>query len=330
MLGMELPPTLAAIAAAQSGLFTTAQAMGAGFDAREIYRRVKSRSWTRLRRGVYIESSLLPDDDAARHLVQLRAVLLCLGRPVAASHVTSAALHGLALLDPDFSLVNLTRACLGSSRTEAGVRHHDASLPAGHLTKVDDILATSAARSVVDLGRDLPFEAALVAAESALNKKLTTLAETREVLAWCVDWPGAREAGRVVSFASPHSESAGESLGRIAFDAVGLPPPSQQVWIYDDAGLIGRADYFWEEHNTVCEFDGRIKYVGTDAENALYDEKRREDRLRDAGAEVFRLSWGECRARSPLVRAKALAAFARAARSGVRPTFRFKLPPPAE
>jgi hypothetical protein len=331
MCGMtqtSLPPGLAARAAAQGGPFSTQQARSAGFEAREIYRRLKSGQWTRLRRGIYIETFLIPDDEIGRHLLRLRAVVLSLGPQAAASHVTGATLLQLALLDPDRSLIHITRD--SPSRIEAGIHHHEAELPPGHLTKIDDILTTTAGRTVVDLSRALPFEAGLVAAESALNKGLTTLTELREILAYCADWPGARDAGRVVSFASPYSESPGESLGRIAFDALGLPQPSQQVWIFDKAGLIARVDYWWEKQRTVGEFDGRLKYDGDNAsKDTLYDEKRREDRLREAGAEVFRFDWPEARAKSPSIRQKALAAFDRAARSVVRPTLRAKRQPPA-
>ena len=327
---MGLPPKLAALAASQGGPFTAAQALAAGFDVREIQRFVKRRQWVRLRRGVYIERALLPDDEAARHILDLRAVLLCLRHDVAASHITSAALHELALLRPNFSLVNVTRERAGSSRTEAGVRHHDASLPSGQLTKVLGILATSAGRTVVDLARELPYEAALVAAESALNKGLTTLTELREVLAYCADWIGARDAARVVSFASPYSESPGETLSRIAFDVLGLPQPSQQVLVFDEAGLIARVDFLFEDHNTIGEFDGLIKYSGDDGKQVVIDEKRREDRLRQAGAEVFRFDWAESATKSPSIRRKALAAFERAHHSNIKPTFRIEKQPPPQ
>jgi hypothetical protein len=278
-----------------------------------------------LRRGVYAERVVVPEDVEGRHLLQLRAVLLCLKNPVVASHVTSAVLHQIALLDPDYSLVHITRDCAGSSRTEAGVHHHDAGLPGGQLTKVDSLLTTTAARAALDIARDGRFEAGLIAAESALNKKLTTLAELREILAYCVDWPGARNASRVVAFASPYSESPGESISRIAFDVLGLPPPLQQVEIYDDLGFIARSDFLWKAQRTVGEFDGREKYVGDDVgPEVLYKEKRREDRLRAAGIEIFRIDWAECIGRSQSIRRKALAAFERAARSGVQPTLRIK------
>ena len=187
------------------------------------------------------------------------------------------------------------------------------------------------ARTAVDLARITTYEAALVATESALNKELMTLSELREVMEYCKDWPGARNAGRVVAFASPYSESAGETLGRIAFDELGVPAPEQQVLIYDRHGLIGRCDYFFERHHTVGEFDGKLKYVGENVEDdPLYKEKQREDRLREAGLEVFRIGWAESRGKKPSVRRKAFAAFERAAGSSRKRTYRFELQPPRD
>ena len=324
---MSLAPRLAAFAATQGGVFTTAQARAAGYDDREIYRLVKSRVWSRLRRGVYIETSLIADDDEGRHLLQLRAVLLRLQGPVVASHVTSAILHQISLLYPDYSLVHVTRDGVASARTEAGVRHHDATLPFSHLDKVDGILVTAVARTIIDIARESSFDAALVAAESALNKKLTTRDELLQVLDFCRDWPGAREAGRVVSFASLFSETPGETLGRVAFEELGIPQPLQQVSIFDDKGFIARVDYFWKDRRTVGEFDGRQKYTGENADGStLYKEKLREDRVRDTGLEFVRFGWVESLNKSPSIRRKTFGAFDRSANSAAPPKFRFELP----
>jgi putative AbiEi antitoxin of type IV toxin-antitoxin system len=330
MLDMPLAPKLFAVAATQGGVFKAEQALAAGYARSEIARLQRIGEWVRLRRGVYVERSVLPDDDVGRHLLTLRGALLSLGGQAAASHVTSAVLHDVALLDPDLSLVHVTRNGGPSSRVASGIRYHDAALPPSHLTKVDGVLATSAARTALDLARNLPFDAAMVAAESALNLKLTTLAKLDEALARCVDWPGAGKARRVVAFASPYSESPGETLGRVAFDALGVPQPHQQVYIFDKHGFIARCDYFWEKFHTVGEFDGKVKYVGAKArDNSVLLEKQREDRLRNAGLEVCRFEWGESRSCSESVRYKAFSAFDRAASRRTPRSYRFKLQPQA-
>jgi len=59
-----------------------------------------------------------------------------------------------------------------------------------------------------------------------------------------------------------------------------------------------RCDFGWEEHRTVAEFDGRIKYgrclrPGQDPGDAVFEEKVREDALRDGGLQVVRWIWAE-------------------------------------
>jgi hypothetical protein len=48
-----------------------------------------------------------------------------LGAAVALSHTSAALAHGLALWEPDLSLVHVTRLDGGAGRTEAGVQHHE-------------------------------------------------------------------------------------------------------------------------------------------------------------------------------------------------------------
>ncbi len=111
------------------------------------------------------------------------------------------------------------------------------------------------------------------------------------------------------------SESPGESLARIAFERLGLPQPRQQVGVRDARGIIGRVDFLWDQHRTIGEFDGRLKYDGKPIET-LYDEKHREDRLREAGFEVVRFGWADVQGEALGLGRRLVAAFARAARRG--------------
>lgn len=310
---MPLVPRLAHIAATQHGLFTASQALGAGYSEREIKVFTRTRVWLRLRRGIYIESRLVPTDDAARHVLGARAALLRVKDGAFTSHLTAAFVHEVDVLDPDFGTVHLTRIGLASSRTEAGVHHHVARVPPGRVITVRGIRTTDLPWTVIDSARELTFEQGAVLAESALWQERTTSASLRDVLLTCADWPGARKAGRVVAFASNGSESPGESLARIAFERLGLPQPRQQVAVRDALGLIGRVDFLWDQHRTIGEFDGRLKYDGERRET-LYDEKRREDRLREAGFEVVRFGWADVQGEAKPLGRRLVAAFARAAR----------------
>ncbi|MGH3564545.1 MAG: hypothetical protein ACRDRH_00645 [Pseudonocardia sp.] len=67
------------------------------------------------------------------------------------------------------------------------------------------------------------------------------------------------------------------------------------------AGLgLGRVDFGWPGLRTVGEFDGRVKYgrllrPGQDPGDAVFEEKRREDLIRDEDLRVVRWIWNDLR-----------------------------------
>lgn len=61
---------------------------------------------------------------------------------------------------------------------------------------------------------------------------------------------------------------------------------------------MGRCDFGWEEYRTVGEFDGAVKYgrllkTGERPGDVVYQEKLREDAIRDAGWQVVRWTWDD-------------------------------------
>ena len=88
------------------------------------------------------------------------------------------------------------------------------------------------------------------------------------------------------------AESPGESWTRVVFVSLGLIDVEPQVEIRDTRGkLVGRVDFLFRKHRTIVEFDGLVKYGGTDGRQALIDEKHREDALRALGYQMVRLTW---------------------------------------
>ena len=160
---------------------------------------------------------------------------------------------------------------------------------------LSDLAVASLARTVVDLGRTLPFADAVAAADAALRTGLDR-EELEQVLALAAGRPGISAARRVVAFADPRSESPGESHSRVVLHAIGLPPSSLQHEVLDEQGrVIARCDFGWEEHRTVGEFDGLVKYgrllrPGQTAADVVLGEKHREDAVRDQGYAMVR--WG--------------------------------------
>ena len=117
---------------------------------------------------------------------------------------------------------------------------------------------------------------------------------------------GSVRASRVLDFASGRSESPGESLSRVNIHLLGFPPPELQVPFSDNDGFIGYADFYWPELDLIGEFDGEAKYRdprylhGRSAQQAVIDEKYREDRLRRVCRALARWDWNVARNRDLL------------------------------
>ena len=271
-----------------------------GYAYGELGRLVRRGELEHLRRGAYAppENGL---DQGAQHRRLVLATLPLLDGGVV-SHRSAAVLHGLPLPLDGPSLVDVTRPEATSGRRRGHVHRHATPLPADEVVTIDGLAVTDLARTVVDLGRSLRFADGVAAADAALHQGLAPDALVR-ALDRARGRPGVADARRVVTFADGRSESAGESHSRVLLHRLGLPSPALQLEVRDETGqLVGRCDFGWEEHRTVGEFDGRVKYgrllrPGQTAEDVVWAEKRREDALRDEGWQVVR--WCSADLRQP-------------------------------
>lgn len=313
-----LPPSLAAPASLQNGVFTTAQAHDAGMDRHEVAGLARRKVWHRIRRGAYVEQWRWDAADAnEREVLHVQAVVLGLRAKHVVSHLSSAAVQGLRRHGVPSEQVHVTHdRGAGSSRHEADVVHHEAGVPAAHRTTCRGVVVTDAAWTAVELTRVLPLEPAVVLADGVLAGGVTPQ-QLRALHEMQIDWPGSRAAGRAIHLADGRSESVGETLGRLAFHGVGLPPDALQHVVLTDRGRT-RADYAWLEWGVVGEFDGRIKYgrllrPGESTQDVLVRERQRELALERAGWTVVRFVWSELYD-AELVRARLLQARSRAQR----------------
>ena len=101
----------------------------------------------------------------------------------------------------------------------------------------------------------------------------------------------------MLNFADARSESAGESLSRVAIWRLGFPAAELQFEV-TVAGRCYRSDFGWPEARVLGEFDGKVKYgallrPGESAADVVMREKRREAGLRAAGWWVVRWTWAD-------------------------------------
>jgi hypothetical protein len=284
--------------AIQGGVFTCSQARAVGHTESQIQQLRRDRVLVSVRRGVYAWAEAYAGFASLdRHRCQISAVALTMSSRTVFSHESAAVLHGMAALDPDLSVVHVTRDMTSGARREAGVDHHVAELPSEHVTWTRSGLeVTSPARTAVDIARATErLECAVAAFDSALRIGVTR-PELSQVMHRCRSWPGARFVATALALADGRAANPGESWSRVVLTRQGVPPQDLQVAVYDDAGLIGYADFGWP--GVLGEFDGRFKYgIGAEddpsvAANTLWTEKRREDRLR-VGHEVVRWTVGD-------------------------------------
>jgi len=273
--------------------------LAAGFSDDELRRMCSTRLLTAIRPGAYVRSGderLL--DRVARHGLCVRAAMHQIGCDAVASHASAAVLHGLPVWSVPLDLVHVTRNQRSGGRRSRLLHLHAAAFAEDEVVVVDGIPATSVARTVVDMARSTPFEPAVVLTDASLRHGLTR-AELVEAVERAAHRHGNAAARRVVSFADGRSESVGESRSRVALLRAGLPAPTLQWEVISPTGLLlGRVDFGWPEFRTVGEFDGRVKYgrllrAGEEPGDAVFEEKRREDLIRDEALRVVRWVWDE-------------------------------------
>jgi hypothetical protein len=282
-----MDPELHAIATRQSGVFTTAQALDVGIAHDQIRTLASSGTWVQLRRGIYVEASVL-DATApkGRHALSLAAIQLSHSHPIAASHFSAAWLHNLPLIQSEPQLPHVT-AHREHFRALPDARLFNGALKDDHVTRVDGLLVTSIARTISDIGRTRALDDAVVMLEHALRTGLITRDDYTNVLLHCPTWKGIATSKRALQLAEPLNETPGESLSYLRMQQNGLPLPRCQVELQIGRRRV-RLDYLWPWAATAGEFDGRGKYA---TREDLYAEKQREDDLRSIGLGFARWGW---------------------------------------
>jgi Transcriptional regulator, AbiEi antitoxin/Protein of unknown function (DUF559) len=276
---------------------TTARWRAAGLSERQLYSLTKSGQLVKIRHGVYATSGVMAraeTDPGLRHALNVAAVRDTRTEKGVASHQSAARLLRLSLLNappPETVTLTVPPGTRVSDYARTRVICHAAEVPDGHVTKLYDIPATTAARTVVDIARAATFMEGVVVADSALYERHASKTELRRVLLRCDRWPGISRARRVVDFANGLAESALESCARVFLHEQGLSAPELQVHISGrDGTVIARVDFFWRRHGVIAESDGLLKY---DSGERAIAELKRDRLLREAGYEVIHFTWQE-------------------------------------
>ena len=272
---------IAAIASGQHGLVTTSQ-------AREVVSRDTIRKWKNagrlipFRYGVYLLAGV-----PRTEWQPLMAACLAGGPFVAASHRSAAILHELPGVarppEPEITIFGD-----GSLRLTEVVRHRSDLCHPSDLASVRGIPCTSAARTILDLGRYVTEYVLIRAMDSAKRRRLCTYEE----VAACLDRIGGpgRHGTRWLQAALPRRLAreidAGDSGLEVKVQEAlwrrGLPP-----FVVQHPVTCGRRifliDIAWPAEQVGIEVKGDVHLDPTVADN----DADRENLLRDAGWRIY-------------------------------------------
>jgi very-short-patch-repair endonuclease len=271
---------------AMDGLFTTAQARAAGLGRRALQGLVRQQVIDRVCRGVYgpHQPELTPEE---RHLRLVRAGLLVYPDALV-SHVSAVVAHGIPVVDH-----SLDRVCL-SRPVEKEVLTASFRIRASGSDSVDTPVgpAVPAATAVIQLALDAGVMAGVVASDHGLHEGLFDLAELHAAAAVVRGWPRSGRVRAMLPLVDARSESVGESRLRVHLQVAGVALVPQVTIFDEDGDFVARVDLLVEGSKVVVEFDGKVKYRDGNGDT-LFQEKRREDRLRRLGYTVIRVTWAD-------------------------------------
>jgi hypothetical protein len=283
------------------GFFSRGEALDFGETDRTLAIALRHGLIVRLRRGMYAPADLYnASDDAGKHLLHARAALAAQQGVVALTGPSAAALHGFALHQEDLTTVHLVRLDRGCSHHAAKINHHVVTQDIeDDLGLYDGVLAINPARAVWEVACRSSLESGVVTADSALHRDPGVRDAFEELQQRFAYFPGSRRGRLAIKLADPRSETPGESVTRVQFYRYGIPMPELQYRVIDRHGLlVGIADFYWEEHRHLGEFDGMVKYQrllrpGETVSDCVIREKKREDAMRAELRGMTRFIWPE-------------------------------------
>lgn len=282
-------------------VFSRREAIAHGYSDQNLTDAVRAGVLVRIRQGAYTLRAIWDSTSAiGRHQMVAHAVLRSHSSPLALSHTSAAVEHGLRLHQPDLAKVHVT--CLGPrlARTTRDVVYHHAPIHEKELVVVNGFTVVEPVRAAVETAMLADVPSGLVVLDSVIalgQGDLDDIYRAHEAMA---RWPHARHLQVTVRLVRPGGDSVGETLARHLMWGQHVPAPVLQFEVRDAFGnLVATTDFAWPEYGLLGEFDGKAKYgrllkPGESPEDALFREKKREDRIRElTGWLMIRFVWSD-------------------------------------
>lgn len=284
----------------QHGIFTRGQALHAGYTEREVKALTRpDGAWTVVRLGVYCERDRLHDLDLrARWLLKDRAAVLSSRRPSTLSHDSAARLLRIDTLDAPSPASHLTLYGPRGTRTNSGLTRHRDLQPLC-VERIDDLVATSYARTAIDIARWHGYRHGLVAIDAARRLGVPE-ADFEAELDRMKHHPHIARAHASFADSDAGAESVLETLGRELVVSLGLGDVHTQF-----AVRIAGDRAVWCDMRVGChvfECEGMLKLVpverggvATDPPEAVvWKQQARRTDICAEGLGMSRIVWADC------------------------------------
>lgn len=287
-----MDPQIATVLGTNHDVTSTRHLLARGVARRDIDHALRTGGLVRVRRNALVRGSTWRESAPwERHALRARAVMAgaSRGNAVVLTHHSALALHGISLHDVD-DRVHLARTDTTRGRSDAVVCSHR-HVPESQVTTVGVVRVATVAAACLQVAAQSGVESGLVSLDDALHRRLCRWTDVESAFTDLKLATWSRAARQVMALADGRTESAAESRARWAFHTLGFRQPTPQVEIHDGDGVfVARVDFLYEDLKLIVEVDGLGKYRSP---QDLVAEKLREDRLRELGYAVVRLTWAD-------------------------------------
>ncbi|WEV78993.1 hypothetical protein O9K63_04105 [Janibacter cremeus] len=280
-----VPSLFSELLALPDAIFTRQDALGVGLSDEVLTAALRRGLIIRICRGAYTAPGTWTREEHRQLLA--RAALRTYPDAVMIG-ATAVAAHGIPLFEVPVVPSDIARAIVREARTEhlriRPLRHEPMATPWGPATD----LATALVQMTIDHG----ITAGVASIDAALQRRAATTHALDAAYELVRRWPLSSRVRCALEWSDGDAESLGESVTRVILRAAGWQVASQVPIVDRHGEIIARADLGIEGTRVLIEFDGKVKYTdgGVDA---LFREKKREDRLRALGYVLVRVTWAD-------------------------------------
>jgi very-short-patch-repair endonuclease len=240
---------LIAVAAAQCGVFSRAQALAAGYTESRIRHLVTMGTWLRCHPGIYCLAGVATSFDMNAWIAVLAA-----GPEARLSHRTAAKLQRAEGTPPPV-LFDVSVPDVRVPRNVPRARIYRTQLAPQDIAVCQGFPVTSLARTLVDLGRTLPLDTASRIMADALRTGRVSVETVEQTIGRLANYVGIERARCALANADPRLESVLEGELLVLLRRAGLKPVAQYV-VRVGGRAIARVDFALPGIRLAIEADG--------------------------------------------------------------------------